>query len=231
MDATPPPLTLDEALAQYRGQYLTSRNLAERTRVHYSGDLTDLLRYVQERCRLTRVDQVQRRHLEGYLAELDRRGLKGSSRRRKVAAIRSFFGYLAERSLIPGNPSQQLLPPAREEGLPRGLSEQEYKRLLDAVRFETRDAAIIELLLQTGIRLSECAGLTLSDIALPAKITKDEGNVGAVTVKGKGRKTLTITLNWKACKALKAYLAVRPKVDDPHLFLTKFKQGIGPPLD
>ena len=47
-------------------------------------------------------------------------------------------------------------------------------------------------------------------------------------IHGKGRKERTVTLNWKACKAIKAYLAIRPNVDDPHLFLTKFGLGIGP---
>jgi integrase len=114
------------------------------------------------------------------------------------------------------------------------LSKAEYKRLLDAVRHETRDAALIELILQTGLRLSEVARLTLNDIELPAKIVrpdparKDPGTWGRVLVHGKGRKQRTVTLNWKACKAIRAYQAVRPNVDDSHLFITKFGRGIGP---
>lgn len=61
------------------------------------------------------------------------------------------------------------------------------------------------------------------------KITKEPGHDGAVHLQGKGRKARTVTLNWKACKATKAYLAGRPAdTDDPHLFLTKSKLGIGP---
>lgn len=113
--------------------------------------------------------------------------------------------------------------------MPRVLSEGEYKRLLLAVSHEPRDAAIIELLLQTGMRLSELAQLTLSAVTLPTKITKDEGSVGAVHIRGKGRRERIITLNWKACKAVRAYLNQRPKdARDPHLFLTKFGLGIGP---
>ena len=108
------------------------------------------------------------------------------------------------------------------------LTEGEYKRLLEAVRHETRDAALVEVLLQTGMRLSELARLTLSDVELPAKISRDQGSVGSVRIFGKGRKERTVTLNWKACKAIKAYLAARPKVEDEHLFLTKFGRGMGP---
>lgn len=219
---------LAKSLALYQEQHLAARNLAPKTRMEYTNDLEDLFDYLRGQALIGRPDRVERRHLEGYLAELDRRGFKGSTRRRKVATIRSFFGFLEEQGLVIKSPAAKLIPPMREEDQPRTLTEAEYKRLLDTVRFETRDAAIIELLLQTGIRLSECAGLTLNDIALPAKITRDEGNVGSVTVRGKGRKVRSITLNWKACKAIKAYLAVRPVVEVSNVFITKFEQGIGP---
>src|SRR5215218_6859292 len=96
-ETTPSSLSLPEALALYQAEYLAARNLAPRTREEYSRDLADLVRYLSERAHLVAVDQVQRRHLEGYLAELDRRGLKGSSRARKVAAIRSLFGFCRQQ--------------------------------------------------------------------------------------------------------------------------------------
>jgi integrase/recombinase XerC len=79
------------------------------------------------------------------------------------------------------------------------------------------------------MRLAELAGLTLSDIELPARISKEPEGAGCVRILGKGRRERTVTLNWKACKALKAYLAVRPQdALDQHLFLTKFQAGISP---
>ena len=114
------------------------------------------------------------------------------------------------------------------------LTEREYKWLLEAVRHETRDGAIVELLLQIGVRLSELARLEVGDVELPAwivapnRVTEDPGTTGAVRVQGKGRKQRTVTLNHKACKAVRAYPAIRPPVDDPRLFVTKFGRGIGP---
>ncbi len=108
------------------------------------------------------------------------------------------------------------------------LSESEYQRVQLACAHETRDAAIIELLLQTGMRLAELSRLALQDIELPAKITRGEGDVGSVRIWGKGRKERTVTLNWKACKALKAYLRVRPQIEDARLLVTKFGAGMGP---
>ena len=228
MDTTPQTVTFGEALARYQRDFLAAFNKAPLTRESYCRDLADLFGFLQEQPRLATVDQVELRHLEAYLAHLDGRHLKGTTRRRKVAAIRSFFTFCHRKRLSDHNPAEQLRPPDQEYAQPRVLTEAEYKRLLEAVRHEPRDAAIIELLLQTGIRRTELARLRVADITLPAKITKEEGHVGAVHLQGKGRRQRTVTLNWKACKALKAYLAVRPTTADPHLFITKFGHGMGP---
>lgn len=229
------PLPLPEALALYRQEHLAARNFAPETRRKYAEDLTQLVTHLTGPLNLARVDTVERRHLENFLAKLDRDGLKGTSRRRKVAAIRSFFAFLVSHGFIPASPAQDLIPPARERSQPRVLTEAEYKRLLEAVRHEPRDGALIEVLLQTGLRLSELSQLRLTDIELPAVVrrpnagTKDPGSVGAVHVHGKGRKERTVTLNWKACKAIKTYLAVRPvDAEDDRLFVTKFRRGMGP---
>jgi site-specific recombinase XerD len=218
--------SLADALLLYEETFLAARNFAPATRVKYRGDLADLTRFLTEELRLTRIDQVERTHLERYLAELDRRQLKGSSRRRKVSSIRSWFSFLEQEGLVPLSPATKLIPPEREHYQPRVLSEAEYKRLLAAVHGEIRDEAIVELLLQTGMRLAELARLRVADVELPAKI--DRQHTGAVQVHGKGRKERTITLNYKACRALRNYLAVRPKLDEEALFLTKFGLPIGP---
>lgn len=216
------------AIIQFQDEYLTARNLAPLTRVNYASDLKQLQRYLVEDLGLETIDQVQPRALQGFLVTLDRRGLRGSSRRRKVATIRTFFRFLVQQGLLSASPAEELLPPEREREERRVLSEPEYKRLMAAVQHEVRDGAILELLLQTGIRQSECAAITLGDLQLPARVSRDAGNVGSLRVHGKGRKERIVTLNYKACRALKAYLAVRPKIDDEDaLFLTKFEKPLG----
>src|SRR5689334_23313791 len=102
---------LADALRLYEATFLASRNFAPLTRTKYLGDLADLLRFLSNELQLTEVVQVERRHLERYLAELDRRQLKGSSRRRKVASIRSFFTFLEQDGIIPASPATKLIPP------------------------------------------------------------------------------------------------------------------------
>lgn len=201
---------LSQALEDYTATHMAFRNMAPRTRVEYRRDLADLIHFLQSQCHLREPASVELSHLERYLAELDRRGLSGASRRRKTAAIRSFFGFMEAHGHIVRNVASRLRPPEREEREPRVLTEAEYKRLQDACRFHPRDQAIIELFLQTGMRLSELAGLTTADVELPTRVGRDKQSVGSVHVRGKGRKDRTITLNWKACKAVKSYLALRP---------------------
>jgi integrase/recombinase XerD len=229
--ATPPvdpaDLTVGQAVGRFADVHLAGRNLAPRTRVEYLADLRDFAAFLLEKG-VDRVAVVEPGHLAAYLADLDRRGLKGSTRRRKATTLRVFFRFLVQQRHLLASPADGLVLPEKESALPRFLSEAEYKRLLAAARHEPRDLAILELLLQTGIRRLELVGLQLADVVLPEKMPRGEKVLGQLTVRsGKGRKERRVTLNDPACRALRSWLAVRPSVDDPHLFLSKFKTGLG----
>jgi len=90
---------------------------------------------------------VQPGHLDGYLSTLDAKGLKGSSRRPRVATSRSLPRFLVQEGVLAESPAERLLPPEREREERRGLTEAEYKRPLGAVRHEARDGTIVERLL------------------------------------------------------------------------------------
>lgn len=221
-------LTLQEALEAYQTVYMPSRNLAPRTRREYLNDLHDLTSFL-EKSGLKRISQIERRHLEAYQAELNRRVYAGPTRRRRTVSVRSLFKFLKRDGYIDNNIAEGLIPPRSEEKQPRVLSEREYKDLLRACAHQTRDAAIIELLLQTGIRLSELSRLTLQDLELPARIQGNPVSVGVLHVRaGKGPRDRYIALNYKACRALNAYLKIRPDVEDDRLFVSKFRKPLGP---
>lgn len=222
----PEDLTWEKALELFETFYMASRNLAPRTRVEYQTDLVQLIDFLNTHA-YPGPAEIGLSHLQAFLAELDVRGLTGVTRRRKTASIKAFFGYLTSINLIPRDIAQQLVPPEREYNEPRFLTTQEYQALLRACAHEPRDAAIIELILQTGIRLSEVARLTVDDVELPARINRDPANTGSLYVQGKGRKNRTLPLNYKACQALKAWLTIRPDVDHLSLFVTKFHEPVG----
>ena len=221
-----PIYTMLDALQTYQRVYMPARNFTAKTRRSYSDDLSDLVSFLKRNDR-SKCSGVSLPDLEAYLAHLDRRGLAGASRRRKTYAIKSFFSFLLRSDLIPRDPSERLIPPRSEQAEPRVLSKEEYEALLRACSHHTRGAAIIELLLQTGIRLSELTGLRVSDVELPGRIGRDENAVGRLHIVGKGRKARWIPLNYKACRAVKTWLDVRP-IDSDALFIAKFGKPIGP---
>jgi site-specific recombinase XerD len=158
-----------------------------------------------------------------YLSELDDRGLKGSTRHRKVAAIKTFLRFLEREGELPPDFSSRISWPEVQRDEPRALSQPEYTALLREAGHHPRDAAILELLLQTGIRLAELTALTVEDASLPTKPSLDPVNgYGLLRVRRKGRRLQELILNYKACRALKAYLRVRPEAATQTLFLTKY---------
>ena len=217
---------MQEALKSYELIYMPSRNFTGKTRTNYRNDLTDLISFLESRGYL-RLAGVSQRDLEAYLAELDHRGYAGTSRKRKTYSIKSFFRFLHEFGYLNANIAERLIPPRTEQKEPRVLNKREYMALLRACGHQPRDSAIVEVLLQTGIRLSEIAHLSLDDVELPARISQDSETVGRLHIVGKGRKDRWIPLNYKACRALKTWLRMRPEVAHGALFATKFRGPMG----
>lgn len=191
------------------------RNFAERTRIEYLNDLEDLVEFL-EKSGINKVRKLELAHIERYLAELERRGFAGATRKRKTVTIRSFLKFLYNDRYIVTNLAKYVIPPFVDSKMPAYLTEAEYNRLRDACAGNVRDAAIIELLLQTGIRLSELTRLTIEDI----EYAENGGFIRVVD--GRGRKGRVLPLNTNACEALKAYLTGRPDIRSSNLFLNRF---------
>lgn len=159
--------SLADSLARYDEWLTTIRRYSERTKREYRDDAAHAVEYLQTRCGIMSATSVQRPHLTGFLAQCAARGHATSTRRRSVAAIRSFFAFLVSEQVITRSPAEHLLPPERETRPPRILTEEEYTRLRAAAQENTRDSAIIEVALQTGLRLTEIARLRIADVVLP----------------------------------------------------------------
>ena len=220
-------LTLATGLNQFATVYMPARNYSTRTREEYGADLADLAAFLKERGVLTWT-VVGLRDLQHYLADLDRRGLEASSRNRKSYAIKTFFGFLHQSGYLHHNSAKELIPPTIPQKERRFLREEEYQALL-AQAHSSRDRAILEVFLQTGLRLSELTHLTLTDLELPKRITKDPENVGFLRVLRKRSKEALLPLNWKASEALSAWLSQRQEWTrrgpvSPELFLSKFRK-------
>lgn len=213
--------TVRRAVGLYETIGMPARNLSSRTRTEYMKDLRDLLMFLEERGVMT-VAHLSLVHLDAYQAEMDRRGYKPATRNRKAHAIKTFCAFLKSQGITDRNLANELIPARIPKREPRFLSRDEYSALLAACGHHPRDTAIIQLFLQTGMRLSELARLTTSDIDLPARISPEPDNVGIVHITRKGGAQQTIPVNYKACRALATWLKARPRCLHQALWVTKF---------
>ena len=132
---------------------------------------------------------------------------KAATRARKVSSIRIFFNYLTQKTeMLEINPAQNLETPKLDKRLPKYLSLEDSKKLLNITanednRNEKRDFAIITLFLNCGMRLSELVGINIPDINF---------SDCKLNVIGKGNKERTIYLNKACMKAIQEYIEVRP---------------------
>src|SRR5215211_8155384 len=213
-------ITLRKALDDYKTIYMPYRNFADRTRVEYQNDLEGFIGFL-ERAGITHVHEMGIQTIERYGAELEQKGFASLTRKRKVVAIRSFLAFLHQEHYLTTNLALRVVLPFTENTTPFILTQSECDRLRKACADSPRDLAIIELLLQTGIKLSELVHLTLDDI----QMGEEEGFMRVLGSRGK--KERLIPLNNKACVALKKYLAARAGAENSVLFLNRFGEPLG----
>ncbi len=152
--ASPLPSDFEDLLHGYKAEYMAARNLSEKTRVEYETHIRQFLSFLAD-IPLSHIEQIAPGHIRAFLAYLDRLKLAGSSRRRKLSVVRSFTKWLKDTGYMANNhPTLQVEAPRTGEKEPKVLTKEEYQRLLSLVQ-KPRDRAIIQLILQTGIRLSE----------------------------------------------------------------------------
>jgi site-specific recombinase XerD len=153
-----------------------------------------------------------------FLGALAQKRTTGKTRYRKVVAIKKFFAFLQEHRMIANNPAVDVIPPLKEKRLPHVLKKNEYKALLFEAEKNPRDYAIIQTILQTGLRISEVTNLTVGDVDLINK---------TLTVRqGKGKVDRIIDLPDIAVAAISAYLKGRGEGSDDKLFLSRNRKGM-----
>ena len=220
-------MTVQQALTVFLTREVAARSYASATRRTYTHDLREFLRTLPED---TLTEQLSLAQVKQYLATLDQRGLSSATKRRKMAALKSFIRFLEEEEppLLSPSFSRKIPLPQVERREPRYLSKVEYQAVLREASTHSRDAAMLEVFLQTGMRLSELVGLRIEDVELPEKPKRASGSewTGTLRVQRKRRKVQYLPLNARACQRLQAYLKVRPSTDDPHVFLTKYRTPI-----
>ncbi len=210
------PTALTTTLTQYLNN-LQARNTSEHTITAYRTDVTQFFTWLAENdSTVTTPQHISRSHIIDYLSYLADQGRSGVTRARKLAAIREYCKFLVDENRLPASPAATIAMPKKKRKSRVFLRVDEYMRLLNAAAGHSRDYAILQLFLQTGIRVEELTKLLLTDVDLDGK---------TMLIHGKGNKRRTMYLEKKATQALRAHLADRPGSLDQHLFLNY--QGTG----
>jgi integrase/recombinase XerC len=152
----------------------------------------------------TRLRSVTPIDLRGYLAELRRADYSRATVARKIATLRSFYKFLARAGEVERNPVKVIRTPRLEKRLPKFLTPADIERLLGAPKgndlLSLRDAAMLEVLYSTGMRVSELVGMNLEDVDPIGEV---------VRVRGKGHRERLAPLGSYAVTALNKYLEAR----------------------
>jgi integrase/recombinase XerC len=195
--------TAEKAVDQFL-RTLRERNASVHTIKAYAGDLDSFSAYLGSRG-WPAVDLVI---IRGFLSHLYEKGLSKTSVARSLAAVRSFYRWLAQEGVVEQNPAALVSTPKLPQKLPRVPTIEEMNVVLDGTMpevasFPERDRLMLELLYGCGIRNSELIGIHLDDIRLSAE---------AILIRGKGKKERYVPFGDAVKAALAAYLPVRQKL-------------------
>jgi integrase/recombinase XerD len=201
----------------------TEKGLATSTLQSYRRDLARLGKAIGERS----LSEVSVENLRGQMDEMRRSGLAHRSIARHLTTWRGLFGFLVENGGISANPTELLVAPKIGLALPKYLNHERTETLLQsplgrssegqaAAKLGLRDAAMIQLMYATGVRVSELIQLRTGDF---------DGSAQTVRVVGKGNKQRIVPLGREALAAVEVYVEVdRPKLlkgrTSPFLFVT-----------
>jgi len=195
---------------------LKGKSKSNSTVIAYSKDIEQILIYFSS-IGINSIRKVSTENLEAYKKNLQENNYTPKSVSRKINSTRTFYRYILESNIIQENPAEKLAHPKFEIKPPRVLSEMEYRALRDVSRIDTRLYSIIEVLLQTGIRIGELALLELDDIR-----TSTDGRIPYLYIRQNGsHSTRKVPLNQSAKRAIDEYLKIRPESEDETLFITK----------
>ena len=222
----PPQESLSALVAAYLAVLANERGSSPHTLRAYERELHNFVAYiVQTQGPDTPAAAIEHTRIRAWLGTLYDHGLSKASAARALAAVRSWFRWLARYNHVSQNVASLVATPRLPKHLPRVPSIEQMNRVIDSIgnkpqragspdpndnpaapapaTWPTRDTVIFELLYGCGIRVSELAGLNLDDI---------DRSAGWLRVRGKGKKERQVPLPGKAAESLERYLAERPVV-------------------
>ena len=213
-----------KSLGEFLVFLAVEKGASSNTIAAYKNDLQQLADFIGSRASVDGWQSLSRSDIQDFILDLKQRGYTETSVARKVAAVRSFFAFLAAEGSITANPTEGLSSPRVGKTLPKAISPNEVDELLEQpARRSTpeakRDRAMLELLYATGMRVTELVSLDMENLNLDPRSP-------FVRCIGKGAKERSIPIHDHALEAVNGYLEDgRPMMvrnhDEPALFVNR----------
>ncbi len=200
--------------------FLKNEGKSSATVIAYQKDIEQLIDHLEKQG-VVDVQAVEIDDLEDFMDKMTENGLTNKTISRKTNATRTFFKYLEDKSYIDTNVALQLKHPEVETQPPRILTKMEYRALRDTAKDDARTYAIIEVLLQTGLSISELSLIELEHLTIKNKDGVTEGTLYIPSRQSKDARS--VPLNKAAVEAITRYMEEeRPQIEgSKYLFITK----------
>lgn len=190
--------------------YLKEQGKSNFTIIAYKKDLEQFVGYLSSR-EISDIRDVKKAEIEAFITKLLTDNYTKKSASRKLNSIRTFFRFLKNTEVVEQNPSLDVSHPKYVQTTPRVFSKLEYRAIRDVAKEDARTYAMVEILLQTGVRIGELTGIHISDV-------KDD----KLIVRGYGKTpSREVPLNKAVKKAVDDYLKTRMNGSDDFLFTTR----------
>ena len=203
-------LALNDALNLF-AETLSKRGKSTNTIVAYKGDINQLISFLAKQ-QINNVEEVQAKEIESFKKDLTENGYTAKSVSRKLNSIKNFFSFLKNEKKIEMDPSSEIKHPKYENDIPKILKPIEYRSLRDACRNDIRATAIVELMLQAGLRIKEIENLKMDQVK--------ENEIVIESYESHSQRE--VPLNNSAKTALKRYITeIRGESKSKNVFITK----------
>jgi site-specific recombinase XerD len=204
-------MPLKDALIQFTSA-LAKKGKSTNTIVAYKGDINQMINFLSAKDKISEIGEITPKMVESFKKDLTDNGYTAKSVSRKLNSIKNMFSFLKGEGIVEIDPSVEVKHPKYENEIPKILKPIEYRSLRDACRNDIRTTAIVELMLQAGLRIKEIENLKMEQI-------KD----GEIVIESyESHSERKVPLNNSAKNALKRYIdEIRGEGKSKNVFITK----------
>ena len=193
-------MNIETSIENYIKYLQIEKNYSKYTIACYQKDIQEFLLFMDEQA-IPALDLVRYADARLFITSLTEHNLSKRSISRKISCLRSFYKYLMRENIVSENPFASVSLPKKEQRLPRFKYEEEMEVIFDSIDLATdlgkRDMALVEMLYATGMRVSECCNVEMSDV---------DFSLMTVLAHGKGSKDRYIPFGEHAKLALLEYI-------------------------